>query len=91
MYLWEGKHGRCNHIFFADTAVDFLISFLLHAFAERTDKARYFFLFCSVAVFVFGEIYSFLSGAEYLEICIFALLYFLTTVFDPQSFGGKNK
>lgn len=69
----------------------FLISFLLHAFAERTDKARYFFLFCSVAVFVFGEIYSFLSGAEYLEICIFALLYFLTTVFDPQSFGGKNK
>ena len=23
MYLWEGKHGRCNHIFFADTAVDF--------------------------------------------------------------------
>ena len=24
----------------------FLISFLLHAFAERTDKARYFFLFC---------------------------------------------
>ena len=55
------------------------------------DKARYFFLFCSVAVFVFGEIYSFLNGAEYLEICIFALLYFLTTVFDPQSFGGKNK
>ena len=54
-------------------------------------EGRYFFLFCSVAVFVFGEIYSFLSGAEYLEICIFALLYFLTTVFDPQSFGGKNK